>query len=116
MVVAKFAMDASRNMVSLHVKGHAGAAPKGEDTVCASATILAYTVAQNIRVADARGMLKYSPTIKLRDGDSIISCRAKDHESYAELLHTYLVVQTGYVLLAHNYPQFVAVEMFGEDK
>lgn len=116
MVVAKFTMDESKRSVTLKVKGHAGAAPKGEDTICASATILAYTVAQNIKMADSRGMLKYSPTIKLRDGDSIISCRAKDHESYAELLHTYLVVQTGYVLLAHNYPQFVVVEMFGEDK
>ena len=116
MVVAKFAMDEKKNAVSLHVKGHAGAAPKGQDTVCASATILAYTVAQNVKMAESRGMLKYSPTIKLRDGNSIISCRAKDDDSYAELLHTFLVIQTGYQVLAHNYPQFVAVEMFGEAK
>ncbi len=114
MVVAKFTMDESRNMVSLHVKGHAGAAPIGQDTVCASATILAYTVAQNVKMAESRGMLKYSPTIKLRDGNSIISCRAKDDDAYTELLHTYFVIQTGYQLLAHNYPQFVTVEMFGK--
>ena len=116
MVVAKFTMDESRRMVNLHVKGHAGAAPKGQDTVCASATILAYTVAQNVKMAETRGMLKYSPVVKLRDGNSIISCRAKDDDSYAELLHTYLVIQSGYQVLAHNYPQFVAVETFGEDK
>ena len=116
MVVARFTMDEKKQSVTLKVKGHAGAAPQGYDTVCASASILAYTVAQNIKMAEARGMLKYSPTVKLRDGDSIVSCRAKDDESYAELLHTYLVIQTGYQLLAHNYPQFVAVEMFGEAK
>jgi uncharacterized protein YsxB (DUF464 family) len=114
MVVAKFSMDEQKKAVTLRVKGHAGAAPIGHDTVCASASILAYTVAQNVKMAEARGMLKYAPTIKLRDGSSIISCRAKDDDAYTELLHTYLVIQTGYQLLAHNYPQFVAVEMFGK--
>lgn len=115
MVVAKFTMDEARKMVSLHVQGHAGQNILGQDIVCASASILAYTVGQNVKMAEARGMLKYPPKIKLKDGDAIITCRAKDDECYSELLHTYLVIQTGYVLLAHNYPQYVAVEMFGED-
>lgn len=116
MVVAKFGMDASRLMVSLHVKGHAGQSIPGHDIVCASASILAYTLAQNIKMSKERGCLKYSPKIKLKEGDSIITCRAKDEYTYAEILHTFLVIQTGYVLLAHNYPQFVAVEMFGQDE
>lgn len=114
MVVAKFGMDASRLMVSLHVKGHAGQNTPGNDIVCASASILAYTLAQNIKMSQERGHLKYSPKIKLKEGDSIITCRAKDEETYAEILHTFLVIQTGYMLLAHNYPQYVAVEMFGQ--
>ena len=116
MVVAKFGMDASRLMVSLHVKGHAGQSIPGHDIVCASASILAYTLAQNIKMSQERGHLKYSPKIKLKEGDSIITCRAKDEEAYTEMLHTFLVIQTGYALLAHNYPQFVAVEMFGQDE
>ena len=115
MVVAKFGMDASRLVVSLHVKGHAGANAPGNDIVCASASILAYTLAQNIKMSEERGLLKYSPKIKLKEGDSIITCRAKDEETYTEILHTFLVIQTGYMLLAHNYPQYVAVEMFGQD-
>ena len=114
MVVAKFGMDASRLMVSLHVKGHAGANAPGHDIVCASASILAYTLAQNIKMSEERGHLKYEPKLKLKEGDFTISCRAKDEEAYSELLHTFLVIQTGYVLLAHNYPQYVAVETFGE--
>ena len=116
MVVAKFGMDASRLVVSLHVKGHAGHNAPGNDIVCASASILAYTLAQNIKMSEERGHLKYSPKIKLKEGDSIITCRAKDEDTYAEILHTFLVIQTGYVLLAHNYPRYVAVEMFGQDE
>ncbi len=114
MVVAKFGMDASRLMASLHVKGHAGQNAPGNDIVCASASILAYTLAQNIKISEEQGHLKYSPKIKLKEGDSIITCRAKDEETYAEMMHTFLVIQMGYVLLAHNYPQYVAVETFGQ--
>ena len=114
MVVAKFTMDESRRMVTLRVNGHAGQNTPGNDIICASASILAYTVAQNIKMAESRGILKYPPRVKIRSGDFTVTCRAKDDDSYAELLHTYLVVQTGYQLLAHNYPQYVAVEMFGE--
>lgn len=114
MIVARFSMNEEKRVVTLRVKGHAGLAEKGKDIICSSATILAYTLAQNIKGADARGLLMYAPKLTLRDGNSIIRCRAKDDEAYTELLHTYLVVQTGYQLLAHNYPQYVAVEMFGE--
>lgn len=113
MVVARFTMDETRDMVSLHVKGHAGMNNPGNDIVCSAASILAYTLAQNIKTAEAREKLKYRPKIKLSEGDAIISCRVKK-DDYAEIIHAFLVIQTGYVLLAHNYPQFVAVEMFGE--
>lgn len=113
MVIAKFEMDESKRAASLHVKGHAGMAAVGSDTVCAAASILAYTLAQNIMIADSRGLLKYKPKVKLNEGDAIITVRARDDETYAELLSIYLVIQTGYQLLAHNYPQYVAVEMFG---
>ena len=113
MIVAKFTMDESKKAVSLHVNGHAGQNTLGNDIVCASASMLAYTVAQNVKGAEERGILKYAPKMKMKSGDFIITARAKDDEGYMELLHTYLVVQTGFVLLAHNYPQYVAVEMFG---
>lgn len=114
MVIAKFTMDEEKRQVSLHLKGHANQAPHGQDIMCASASILAYTLAQNVKGVENQGGLKYSPKIKLKSGDAIITCRAKDDEVYHELLHIYCVIQTGYVLLAHNYPQFAAVEMFGE--
>ena len=114
MIVAKFTRDEFKRMVSLHVNGHAGQNTLGNDIVCASASMLAYTVAQNIKGAEERGILKYPPKMKMKSGEFIITARAKDDTGYMDILHTYLVIQTGYVLLAHNYPQYVAVEMFGE--
>ena len=114
MVKAEFTMDASRKMASLHIMGHAGAGDYGKDIICASASILAYTLAQNIKMERVRGLLKYEPKIKLNEGKAIITCRAKDDESYAEILHTFLVIQTGYQLLANNYPDYVMLNMFGE--
>jgi len=106
-------MDEKTKYASLIVTGHSCYAEKGKDIVCSAATILAYTLAQNIKVANMRGLLKSEPKIKIEDGHIVINCRAKTDGAYAEVLHTYLVIQTGYQLLAHNYPKYVSVEMFG---
>lgn len=114
MIKAKFSIDESKSKVTLKVKGHAGAAEVGQDIVCASASILAYTLAQNIEFAHTYGKLKSKPTIKFNEGDCTISCRYKD-ESLPEVVHAFLVIQTGYALLSHNYPTFVELEMFARD-
>lgn len=114
MIKAVFDIDERRKIASLHVNGHAGMDVEGKDIVCAAASILSYTLAQNIKMYKDRGQLKYNPTIKMNNGDANISCRAKDDETYAEILHAFLVIQTGFALLAHNYPRYVVVKMFGQ--
>lgn len=114
MVQASFSMDEGKRSASLRVHGHAGANIFGADIVCSAASILAYTLAQNVLGHQNRGQLKYKPKIRLDEGDANISCRAKDDEAYNEILHTFIVIQAGYALLAHNYPQYVGVDMFGE--
>lgn len=99
----------------MKLTGHAGQAKKGEDIVCASASILAYTVAQAIQFMYEQGELQKKPRIKLAEGDSVIVAKPKP-ESYAEALHTFFVAQVGYHLLAHNYPQYVALSSFGESE
>lgn len=114
MIEVKFQMDAERNKVNFRCNGHAESGAYGHDLVCASASILAYTLAQNLNMAYAQGLLKYKPDIKIgKSGKAVISCRATD-ETYAEILHIFLVLQTGYQLLAHNYPNYVFLSMFGE--
>lgn len=113
MIKIKLSESKAKGSLSLKLKGHAGQAPLGEDIVCASASILAYTVAQMVTDISSKGGLKKPPTIKLEKGDAVVTCYPKD-ETYAELLHTYFVAQVGYNLLAHNYPQFVELQMLGK--
>ena len=111
MIQAAFFTDKSSGSISLKVRGHAGAAEKGNDIVCASSSILAYTVAQAMEYMYAEGGLRKKPRIEFADGDATIVAKPKD-DSYAEALHTFFVAQVGYSLLAHNYPQYVELKPF----
>ena len=91
------------------IKGHADAAPKGEDLICASATMLAYTVAQAVQFMHESKKLKKKPKIHIKDGEATIIATPKE-EAYAETLHTFWVAQCGVHVLAHNYPQNVKLE------
>lgn len=101
------------NKLTLKLDGHAGQASIGHDIVCASCSILAYTVAQLVKVAEAQGDLLNAPEIKLENGDAIISCEPID-EARSGLYAAYMFVATGYNLLAHNYPQYVDLKSFGK--
>lgn len=114
MITVNLAQDDAKRTLSLKLSGHAGAAEIGQDIVCASATMLAYTVAQIVKMMEGNKELTRKPVIKLEKGDIEISCRCKTDKGYAEALHTYFVAQVGYSLLAHNYPQYVALNLLGE--
>ena len=108
------AFEEKDGMLTLELKGHAGQADIGHDIVCASCSILAYTVAQLVTNAKGMGELKSLPEIKLEVGEGIISCEPTE-ESYSAIKSAYLFAEVGYNLLAHNYPQFVELKMFGAE-
>ena len=112
MINVVFEADREGRKLSLTVKGHAGQAEVGQDIVCASASILAYTLAQIFKTMDAHGDFAEAPTLDLESGDTVISCVAKDDDIYAEAMYSLFVVQVGYSLLAYNYPDFVDIKMF----
>ena len=114
MIKIEFTTNDEKGRLSLKVKGHAGQATIGQDIVCASASILAYTVAQVVKDIESKGGLKKPPTIKLLKGDACITCHPKE-DYIDELAHTYYVASVGYSLLAHNYPQYVDFNSFGKD-
>lgn len=107
MIRAKF--YTKDDSIHMSLKGHAGAAPIGEDLICASATMMAYTVAQAVQFMQDAGKLKKKPKIYLRSGRANIIVTPKE-EDYAEALHTFYVAQCGIHLLAHNYPEHVKLE------
>ena len=109
MIVAKFYQKPDNGSIHMTLKGHAQAAPKGEDLICASATMLAYTVAQALQFLNEQGMLKRKPKISLREGSATIIAIPTE-EGYAPVLHTFWVAQCGIHVLQHNYPQNVKLE------
>ena len=94
--------------IHMNVKGHANAAPYGEDLICASASMLVYTVAQAMTFCHEQGYLKEKPKIKIREGKATVVAIPKE-EYYAETLHSFWVAQCGAHVLAKNYPEHVSM-------
>ena len=114
MIKVKLSQNDEKKTLSLRLKGHAGQAEVGKDVICASATMLAYTVAQMVKYMENDNKVTRKSTIRLKKGNIEITCHCKTDEGYAEALHTYFMAQVGYSLLAHNYPQYVALNSLGE--
>ena len=109
MITARFYQKPSAGSVHMTLKGHAEVAPKGEDLICASATMLAYTVGQAVQFLFEQGKLKKKPKIHIRDGEAVVVATPTE-DAYAETLHTFWVAQCGIHILAHNSPQHVKLE------
>lgn len=94
------------NDITFQLTGHAGSAPIGQDIVCASASILAYTLAQRAMTMQRNGLLARKAIIKLDEGNAVVTIRPKQ-ETMADALSTLITIQTGYQLLAKEYPEYV---------
>lgn len=113
MISVKFNQDAETETISLKVEGHAGQNEKGKDIICSAASILSYTVAQYLNYVHTCKGLQKKPRVDIKDGDVLIVAKpTKEFE--AEVLNAFFVAEVGYSLLAHNYPEYVELSMFGE--
>ena len=115
MISAKVSVDRDKRECSLTVKGHAGQADIGQDVVCASASILAFTAAQVLKTMYEGGEFMDHPTLDLDNGDATVSCCVDDDTTFMQVLQTFFTIAMGYRLLAHNYPQYVELTYDGED-
>ena len=93
--------------LSLRVKGHAGYAEHGKDIVCASASILAYTLAHIVDWIDG-----VEPIVDLTSGDTTIECECEDEQAFISAKNAYHYAEVGYALLQRNYPQYVRLKAF----
>lgn len=96
------------NGYRLSLCGHAGYADKGKDIVCASATILAYTAAENLRRMYLSGRLKKPPDIRMREGNIFIQCIPEEDEIQVTD-DIFRIIGAGYELLARDYPEYVTL-------
>lgn len=97
--------DNKKNL-TLRVEGHSNYAEQGKDIVCASASILAYTIAQNAMYMYDRHQLKCLPVLNLVEGNTEITITPK-REYYDEGIHAYFLASLGFTLLAKSYPKNV---------
>ena len=93
----------------LTVKGHAKSAEFGHDLICASASILCYTLASAVSDMKKAGDIKKC-VIDLREGDTAISC--KPYSKVESVVHlVFMTVCRGFALLARDYPEFINFEI-----
>lgn len=96
----------------LTIKGHANAAPKGADLICAAATVSAYQLAQIANEMFDRGALQEKPTAQIREGKAKVRLTPMP-DAVSETMHTLYVVCTGLRILAANYPTHVTFDDSG---
>ena len=109
MITIRFYQKPGDGSIHMTLRGHSGAAPKGQDPVCAAATMLAYTAAQTVQFLYEQDKLKKKPGISIRDGSAAIIAAPRE-DAYAEALCAFWTVQCGAHVLARNYPQHVTLE------
>ena len=86
------------------MKGHAGAGKKGEDLVCASASILSATLAENVRILEKAGVAKNVNIIQ-EEGEVLVSCSPVEEKD--TLLCVYETIITGFMMLHENFPKYL---------
>ena len=91
------------------IVGHAGSAEKGKDLICASASILAYTLAEYVKKVKAEDKVKFDLTV-LEEGDTIISC-SPYYENKTEITTVFDAICRGFELLARDYPENISYEV-----
>ena len=93
----------------LTVTGHAGSAEKGHDLVCASASMLAYTLAANVANMADNGQVR-EPIMRMDEGDTEISCNPR-HNLKASVTLIFDSICVGFELLSHDYPEYISYKI-----
>ena len=107
MIKVKYHRDLNR----VEVEGHALSGEAGHDLVCASASILTYTLASFARNTQKAKQSK-KLELKLKEGNSVVGCKAKKDYKIAITL-VFDAICGGFELLARNYPDNISYEIMG---
>lgn len=97
--------------MELKVKGHANAAPAGDDLVCAGVSTLTVALACALKDAGNQGFIE-DMILDVDAGDAHIKVKPK--EGAEELLRViFTTILNGYDALGISYPQYVSFTPLG---
>ena len=88
----------------LSMNGHAGAAPKGQDLVCAGLSTLWATLEENL-TEDRETVNALQPYFVLGEGSASVECNPRDIRKCTEIFR---VICTGFRILSEHYPENVS--------
>ena len=99
----------NRDMPRVTIEGHAGSGEAGHDLVCASVSILAYTLTSFILNVSGAGFA-HNAVADLKEGDAVISCEPyESHKNTIKLV--FGSICAGFEILAHEYPSNISLEI-----
>ena len=98
-----------RDRTRVAINGHAYSGEKGHDLVCASASILAHTLATLAKNMEQAGQIKY-PTIELGNGEALIYCNVPSRYK-TTVTFAFDAICAGFDLLAQSYPENISYEI-----
>ena len=91
----------------IRIEGHAGAAPKGEDLVCAGVSALSFA----LLLAVERDGYSYRPETRVEQGKALIDVRCDPRGiCHAECGAVLDAFAGGFELMARKYPEFMSFE------
>lgn len=93
----------------LELQGHAAAAPKGQDLVCAAVSALVCALGDYVRQLEKEGALASAPEVALAAGKARICAEAKASAA-AQLEGAFETVLGGLALIARSYPRNLRLE------
>ena len=101
-----------RDLNRVTIEGHAQSGEVGHDLVCASASILAHTIATLVENMKAAGQTRY-PTIELREGHTVIAANMPSRYK-ALVTFAFDAICSGFELLARDYPENISYKIRGK--
>ena len=106
MITAKFFENKLKDRFEVTIDGHAHAAEKGEDLICAGTSVLSLTLVQVIKTMEQQGFFVNKVKAKVKEGHTSITCKPKA-EYYTAVLNTILTIKTGFNMLATMFSDYI---------
>ena len=91
----------------ISIEGHAGAAPEGQDIVCAAASALALTLVEAVRNLDARGCVSHLSR-EVGKGSVQLDFTVKE-DALPEAEAIVGTITDGFLLLEENCSEYICV-------